>query len=101
MGSGAKFGVGWNLHDTRPGATAAKRHGECAVGGLPSAGNQLIRKDRLGRIAAVHMPSLIRFLAVVLILAGLAFAGLWALANLVEPQQRDMSITVQPEKSGR
>ena len=47
------------------------------------------------------MPSLIRFLAVVLVLAGLVFAGLWALANLVEPQQREMSVTVQPEKSGR
>jgi hypothetical protein len=47
------------------------------------------------------MPSLIRFLAAVAVLAGLAFAGLWALANLVEPQQREMSVTVQPEKTGR
>jgi HAMP domain-containing protein len=47
------------------------------------------------------MPSLIRFLAAVLVLAGLAFAGLWALANLVEPQQREMSVTIQPEKIGR
>jgi hypothetical protein len=47
------------------------------------------------------MPSLIRFLAVVAVLAGLAFAGLWALANLVEPQPREMSVTIPQERIGR
>ena len=47
------------------------------------------------------MPSLIRFLAVVAVLAGLAFAGVWALANLVEPQSREMSVTIPPERIGR
>lgn len=44
------------------------------------------------------MPSLIRFLVVVALLAGLAYAGLWALANLVEPQPREMTETIPPDR---
>jgi hypothetical protein len=47
------------------------------------------------------MPSLIRFLAVVAILVGLAFAGLWSLANLVEPRPREMSITIPHDRIGK
>jgi hypothetical protein len=47
------------------------------------------------------MPSLIRFLAVVAVLSGLAIVGLWALANLVEPQSREMSITIPPDRIGK
>jgi hypothetical protein len=47
------------------------------------------------------MPSLIRFFAVVAILAGLAFAGLWGLANLVEPQPREMTVTIPQDRIGR
>jgi hypothetical protein len=47
------------------------------------------------------MPSLIRFLAAVAVLAALAITGLWALANLVEPQTREMSITVPPDRIGK
>ena len=44
------------------------------------------------------MPSLIRFLVVVALLAGLAYAGLWALANLVEPQPREMTETIPRDR---
>jgi hypothetical protein len=47
------------------------------------------------------MPSLFRFFAVVAILAGLAYAGLWSLANMVEPQSRDMTVTVPQDRIGR
>jgi hypothetical protein len=47
------------------------------------------------------MPSLIRFLAVVAVLAGLFYAGLWSLANLVEPQPRDMTVTIPQDRIGR
>lgn len=47
------------------------------------------------------MPSLIRFFAVVAILGGLLFAGLWSLANLVEPQTRDMSVTIPQDRIGK
>lgn len=44
------------------------------------------------------MPSLIRFLVVVGVLAGLAYGGLYALANYVEPKPREMTIRVPAEK---
>ncbi len=47
------------------------------------------------------MPSLMRFLAVVAILAGLVYAAIWSLANLVEPQTRDMSVTIPQDRIER
>ena len=47
------------------------------------------------------MPSLIRFLTVVAILGGLAFAGMWSLANLVEPQPREMTVTIPQDRIGK
>jgi len=47
------------------------------------------------------MPSLIRFFAVVAILGGLVFAGLWSLANLVAPQPREMTVTIPQDRIGR
>ena len=44
------------------------------------------------------MPSLFRFLALIGILCGLLYGGMFALANLYEPKQREMSITVPPDK---
>ena len=40
------------------------------------------------------MPTLFRFLFVVLVLAGLGFAVIYALATFVEPQPREMSVTI-------
>ena len=47
------------------------------------------------------MPSLIRFLVFVAILGGIAYAGLWSLANMVEPQTREMTVTIPPDRIGR
>lgn len=47
------------------------------------------------------MPSLIKFLVVVAILAGLGFGALWALANLVEPQPREMTVTIPADRLGK
>jgi len=47
------------------------------------------------------MPSLIRFLTAVAILAGLVFVGLWSLANLVEPQPREMTVTIPQDRIGK
>ena len=47
------------------------------------------------------MPSLIRFLVVVALLAGLGFGALWALANLVEPQPREMTVTIPTDRLGK
>ena len=40
------------------------------------------------------MPTLFRFLAVIAVLAGLGFAAMFALATFIEPESRDMSVTI-------
>jgi hypothetical protein len=47
------------------------------------------------------MPSLIRFLAVIGIIVGLVYAGLWALAHFVEPHPREMTVTIPQERLGK
>lgn len=42
------------------------------------------------------LPSLFRFLFVVGVLAGIAYAGMWALVTFVQPQPREMSKTLPP-----
>lgn len=40
------------------------------------------------------VPTLFRFLFVVLVLAGLGYAAIYALATFVEPQPREMTVTI-------
>ena len=40
------------------------------------------------------LPTLLRFLFVVAVLAGLGFAAMFALATLVEPEPREMTVTI-------
>ena len=44
------------------------------------------------------MPSLIRFLVIAGILAGLIYAGMIALVTFVEPQPREMTQTIPPAR---
>jgi hypothetical protein len=44
------------------------------------------------------MPSLFRFLTVVAIIGGLIYGGLFAMAYLVNPKPREITITIPPEK---
>ncbi len=44
------------------------------------------------------MPTLFRFLTTICLLAALGYAGMWALATFVEPQQREIRVTV-PQSS--
>lgn len=44
------------------------------------------------------MPSLIRFLVFCAIIAGGVYAGMFALANFVEPNQREMTVRIPPNK---
>lgn len=44
------------------------------------------------------MPSLIRFLTVVAILAGLAYGAMYALVVLVEPNKGEMSVRIPAER---
>jgi hypothetical protein len=47
------------------------------------------------------MPSLLRFLFVVGVIAGLTMAGMAALVAFVEPQPREMSQPLPPNKLNR
>jgi hypothetical protein len=40
------------------------------------------------------LPTLFRFLMVIAVLGGLVYAGLFALATLVEPEPREMTSTI-------
>jgi hypothetical protein len=44
------------------------------------------------------MPSLFRFVVIVGILAGCVYAGMVALATLVQPQPREITVTVPADK---
>jgi hypothetical protein len=44
------------------------------------------------------MPSLFRFLMVVGVIVGLGYAAIFALATLVDPQPREMTVTISPDR---
>lgn len=44
------------------------------------------------------MPSLFRFLIVVGIIGGIAYAAIVTLATMVEPQPREITVTVPPDR---
>lgn len=44
------------------------------------------------------MPTLFRFLTVLAILAGLGYAGMYALVTFVEPRQGEMSVRIPPDR---
>jgi hypothetical protein len=44
------------------------------------------------------MPSLIKLLAVVGVIAGIGYAAMFALATYVDPRPREMVVTVPPDR---
>jgi hypothetical protein len=44
------------------------------------------------------MPSLLRLLAVVAILCGIVYGGLYALSHFVQPRSREISVSIPPDK---
>ncbi|HEY0329552.1 MAG TPA: histidine kinase [Rhodopseudomonas sp.] len=44
------------------------------------------------------MPSLFRFLTIVAVIGGLIYGAIFALANLVTPKPREMTVTIQADK---
>lgn len=44
------------------------------------------------------MPSLLRFLAVVAVIAAAVYGGLFALAHFVQPHSREITVSVPPNK---
>ena len=50
------------------------------------------------RFPGAKMPSLFRFLLVIGLLGGLVYAGVFWLTQYVEPQPREMTVTIPPDK---
>jgi hypothetical protein len=44
------------------------------------------------------VPSLIRFIVIIGILAGLVYGGMFALATMVEPEEREMRVKIPSKK---
>ena len=44
------------------------------------------------------MPSLLRLLTVIAIVAAAIYGGLYALAHFVQPKPREISVTIPPDK---
>ena len=44
------------------------------------------------------MPTLFRFLTVIAVIGGIIYGAIFALANLVDPKPREMTVTIQPDK---
>jgi hypothetical protein len=44
------------------------------------------------------MPSLVRFLTILLVLGGLVYAGMYALATLVDPKPREITVNVPVDR---
>jgi hypothetical protein len=68
---------------------------------LPSAPDAAIDRGSFGIAERLTVPTLFRFLAVIGVLAGLGFAAMVALATLVQPEQREMTVTVPPARFNR
>jgi hypothetical protein len=54
------------------------------------------RRGRFGE--EIRVPTLFRFVVILLVLGGLGFSGMLALAYLVEPEPREMSVAVPPAR---
>ena len=44
------------------------------------------------------MPTLIRFLTVVAVIGGLVYGGIFALATFFDPEPREITVTIPPDK---
>ncbi|GGG45157.1 histidine kinase [Chelatococcus composti] len=47
------------------------------------------------------MPTLFRFLFIIGVIVGAVYAGMWALATFVEPQERDITVTIPNARLGK
>jgi hypothetical protein len=44
------------------------------------------------------MPSLFRFLVILAIVCGVAYGAMYALANFLHPKERDITVSVPPDR---
>ena len=61
-------------------------------------GSACARKGSRADRGRPRVLSLLRFLIVLAVLAGLGLAAIWALATFVEPRPREMSVTIPKDR---
>jgi len=76
-------------------------YGRSNGGRLPWCTKPATCRGGRGAESGPNMPSLIRFLTVIGILAALVFGGLWSLAHFIEPKPREMTITIPQDRLQR
>ena len=78
---------------------ARRRHGATRVAAAQNLSPRcaLLHRVRVPR-GSTAVPTLFRFFATLAILAGLVFAGMFALATFVTPTPREMSVTIPASK---
>jgi hypothetical protein len=89
--AGAKALRWGNIHRAGPAATTCQA-GPNMIVLAPVRRHQWDERER------PTMPSLLRFLSVVAILAAIVYGGIYALAHFVEPRPREISVSIPPEK---
>jgi hypothetical protein len=57
-----------------------------------------VRRHQWDERERLAMPSLLRFLSVVAILAAIVYVGIYALAHFVEPKPREITVSIPPDK---
>jgi hypothetical protein len=74
------------------------RHGILVSKSDGGINRDLKSKRRRFGLSERKMPTLFRFLVVIGILGALVYAGAFALTRFVDPQPREMSVTIPPDK---
>jgi hypothetical protein len=57
-----------------------------------------VRRHQWDEREQLKMPSLLRLLTVLAIVAAVAYGGLYALAHFVQPKPREISVSIPPDK---
>jgi hypothetical protein len=57
-----------------------------------------VRLTRAAAFEVFKMPTLIRFLTIVAVIGGLIYGGIFALATFFDPEPREITVTVPPDK---
>ena len=82
------------------------RKSACSMFGLHGAGGRDDPDREADRapyatVEIAAMPTLLRFLTILALIGGAIYGGLFALATMVEPTQREMTVTVPPDRFHR
>jgi hypothetical protein len=64
----------------------------------PPAPKRCKQPTKVGTGTRPQMPSLVRFLSVIAVVAAVIYAGVYALSHFVQPKPREITVSIPPEK---